>query len=81
MILPTLMYLKTQKSLTLRLSLAASRIQQYIRVQKKKGKHRKHVVFDARKIEYTHNISLTFYSTITATSYRTELALTYQPDL
>ena len=29
----------------------------------------------------THNTSLTFYSTITATSCRTELALTYLPNL
>ena len=48
---------------------------------KRKGNAKKCVKVHAHTKPNTHNTSLTFYFTITATSCRTELALTYLPNL
>ena len=70
------MYSKTQKSLTLMLSLPAKNSTVFAHTKRKEN--RKTCVHAKPN---THNTSLTFYLTITATSYRTELALTYLPNL
>ena len=85
MIIPNLIDSKTQKSLTVMLTLPANHVydRKCVRAHTKtKGKCKRVCVLKTRtKSNNTHNTSMTFHSTITATSCRTELALTYLPNL